>query len=91
MPMSEDRISHLSHLILRGLAGHATLRADETTVLREIKRVLQEDAQLELELDRRVRAKLASYSRPIPEGSAEWDVLYRKLLAEELQRHTPRS
>jgi hypothetical protein len=91
MPMSEDKISHLSHLILRGLGPQAELRADETTVLREIKRVLQEEAQLEVELDRRVRAKLASYARPVPEGSTEWDVLYRKLLAEELQRHTPRS
>lgn len=91
MPLSEDKISHLAHLIVRGLAKQAALHAEEPAVLREIKRVLQEDAQLEAELDRQVRAKLASYARPIPEGSTEWDVLYRKLMAEALQRHTPRT
>jgi hypothetical protein len=34
-----------------------------------------------------VRAKLASYSRGIVEGSSEWDVLYRKTFEEEMRKH----
>jgi len=30
---------------------------------------------------------LASYSRGIVEGSAEWDVLYRKAFEEETRKH----
>jgi hypothetical protein len=42
----------------------------------------------ESEIDRKVRVKLASYSRGIVEGSAEWDVLYRKTFEEETRKHT---
>jgi hypothetical protein len=40
----------------------------------------------EEDIDRTVRAKLASYSRPIAEGSQEWEVLYRKTIEEELRK-----
>lgn len=36
-------------------------------------------------LDRDVRARIESLSREVPEGSAEWDVLYRQY-HEELSR-----
>jgi len=42
----------------------------------------------ESEIDRKVRAKLTSYSRGIIEGSAEWEVLYRKTFEEETRKHT---
>jgi len=40
----------------------------------------------EEEIDRIVRARLASYSRPILEGSAEWETLYRKACEEESRK-----
>jgi hypothetical protein len=40
------------------------------------------------EIDRKVKAKLASYSRGIIEGSNEWDVLYRKTFEEEMRKQT---
>jgi len=33
-----------------------------------------------------VRQKLNSYSRPIPEGSREWDVMYQKFYDEEFDK-----
>jgi hypothetical protein len=33
-----------------------------------------------------VRSRLQSYSRQIPEGSQEWDVLYQKTYEEELRK-----
>ena len=65
-----------------------TVQADEGRVLKEIKRVLASELVQEAEIDRKVRAKLASYSRGIVEGSAEWDVLYRKTFEEETRKHT---
>jgi hypothetical protein len=41
----------------------------------------------EEDIDQKVKAKLASYSRGIVEGSAEWDVLYRKAFEEETRKH----
>jgi hypothetical protein len=41
----------------------------------------------EEDIDQKVKAKLASYSRGIVEGSTEWDVLYRKTFEEESKKH----
>lgn len=88
MLLSDDKVSHLSHVILRSLKADpaAALKGDEAQVLREIKRVLAAELAQEEDVDRAVRARLASYSRPIVEGSPEWDVLYRKTYEEELRR-----
>ncbi len=86
--LSEDKISHLSHLILGALKKNpqCRLNEDDGKVLREIKRVLAAELVLEAEIDRKVRARLASYSRKIVEGSSEWDVMYRKAIEEEQKK-----
>jgi hypothetical protein len=88
MLLSDEKASHLSHVILRCLkqSNAGRLKSDEAQVLREIKRVLSAEFQEEQDLDRGVRARLTSYSRPITEGSPEWDVLYRKTYEEELRK-----
>ena len=87
--MSEDKISHLSHVILQAVkkTPSVTMTGEEGRVLREIKRVLATELAQEAEIDRKVKTKLASYSRGIVEGSPEWDVLYRKTFEEEMRRH----
>jgi len=88
MLLSEDKTSHLSHVILAAIkkTSGARLKGDESQALREIKRVLAAELAEEEGLDRAVRARLKSYGRPVFEGSTEWDVMYRKLREEELQR-----
>jgi len=88
--LSDDKISHLSHVILGYLKKSplVRLKGDDVRALREIKRVLASELAQEEDLDRLVRARLTSYSRPIPEGSQEWEVLYRKTLEEERRKRT---
>ena len=88
MLLSEDKLSHLSHVILGAMKSSKVgrLRGDDALTLREIKRVLTEEVGQEEEIDRVVRSRLAAYSRPIFEGSAEWDTLYRKTFEEESRR-----
>jgi hypothetical protein len=87
--LSDDKVSHLSHVILGAVKKSPLIRvkSEEGKVLREIKRVLAVELAHEDEIGQRVRAKLASYSRGIVEGSPEWDVLYRKTFEEELRKH----
>jgi hypothetical protein len=86
--LSDDKVSHLSHVILRALkkSSSARVKAEETQVLREVKRVLAAELVEEEHIDKTVRGRLASYSRQIAEGSQEWDVLYRKTYEEELRK-----
>ncbi len=85
--VSEGRISALSHLVLTELkrAAVADLRPDRL-VLTEIKTVLAEFLQIDDVLDAKVRRKIASLSRRVPEGGAEWDVLYRQYFEEEKRK-----
>lgn len=86
--LTEDKISHLSHVILTTIKKTpvARIKSGDEQVLKEIKRVLAAELAQEQDIDRKVRAKLASYSRGIVEGSAEWDVLYRKTFEEETRK-----
>lgn len=88
--LSEDKVSHLSHVILQAIKKHSsvTIKSDDGRVLKDIKRVLAAELDQEAAVDRKVKAKLASYSRGIVEGSPEWDVLYRKTFEEETRKHS---
>jgi hypothetical protein len=88
MRLSEDRISHLSHLVLDMLMQDRNVDAiqPEERVLREIKRTLTDELKFEDEADEAARRTIRSLSRKVPEGSREWDVLYRKYFEEELNR-----
>jgi hypothetical protein len=55
-------------------------------LLREIKRAITGELQFEDEADTAARRTIQSLSRKVPEGSPEWDVLYRKYRDEELRR-----
>jgi hypothetical protein len=86
--LSEDKVSHLSHVILDAVKKSplVMVKGDDGQILKEIKRVLAGELAQEQEIDRKVRAKLGSYSRGIIEGSPEWDVLYRKTFEEETRK-----
>ncbi|HSG06304.1 MAG TPA: DUF507 family protein [Nitrospiria bacterium] len=88
MLLSDDKISHLSHLILKSLTGSPQVSCliPEEKILREIKRAMTRELRIEEDIDRFVRNKLASYSRPLAEGSPEWNVLYHKFFEEETKK-----
>lgn len=89
MKLSEDRISHISHLVADGLWKDELIDYDEDEehkVVDEIKKVIANYLKVEDEVDTIVRNKISSYSRNIPTGSREWDVLYQKFHKEEMQK-----
>jgi hypothetical protein len=93
MRMSRERLFGLAERILTDLAAveGVVIRqlADEkvrTHLRTEIFRVLEEEGRLEETVDQEVRKTLGSYSRPAPEGSAEWEVLYNKTRDEVYKR-----
>jgi hypothetical protein len=84
--MSRERVFHLADLIVKTLGSTAGLNVKAPDDLRpEVVRALTEESKLEESIDAEVRKILASYSRPLPEGSGEWEVLYQKT-REEVRR-----
>jgi hypothetical protein len=79
MRMSRERIFHLADLILKELSIAEGVHVKAPDDVRpELIRILTEESKLEESIDSEVRKTLSSYSRPMPEGSREWEVLYDK-------------
>jgi hypothetical protein len=85
MRLSDDKISHLTHVILKGLVdkGVITPLTEEGQIRRDIRRVIVRELKIAEGIDEIVRRKLQSYSKKIYEGSSEWEVLYQKFFQEE--------
>ncbi len=93
MRLTEDRISHLSHLILNHLLNEDMIfvtEHDEGKVRARIKRVFIEELRQEEALDDKIRHKISSYKRHIPEGSSEWQILYQRFYKEEMDKRGAR-
>lgn len=89
MELSEARSSYLAHAIVRALRADGLMQLDparEKHVLHEIRRVFEREHEQDLRVDNLVRRKISSLSRPVPVGSPEWEVLYRKYYEEESRR-----
>ena len=93
MRMSRERLVGLAERIVGDLTATEGVVikqiADEkvrTHLRTEVFRVLEDEGRLEETVDQEVRKTLGSYSRPAPEGSAEWEVLYNKTRAEVYKR-----
>lgn len=84
MRMSRERIFYLADRIvaeLQATPGVVVRNGDEEVrkgVRNEVVRTLTDESKLEETIDQEVRRILSSYSRPIPEGSREWEVLYEQ-------------
>ena len=93
MRMSRERLFGLAERIVGDLAATEGVAirqlADDrvrTQLRTEVFRVLEEEGRLEETVDQEVRKTLGSYSRPAPEGSAEWEVLYNRTRDEVYKR-----
>ncbi len=87
MRISEERVSHIAHLVSEGIWKDdlVDFTSDERA-LKEIKLVIRDYLLVEDKADETARTKITSLSKKIPEGSPEWDTLYRKSFEEELKK-----
>lgn len=88
MRLSREKVVRLSHLTVETIASFDEVEfvEDRNTVRLEIVRILQELLREEERMGELARQKILSQKRSIPEGSAEWDTLYRKYYFDELRK-----
>ncbi len=88
MRLSREKIVRLSHVTVEAIASFDDIEfiEDRNTIRLEIMRILQQLLLDEERMEAAARQKILSQKRPIPEGSAEWETLYRRYYAEELRK-----
>jgi len=85
MKLSHEKMVHLSHVLATALEadGEVTFLRGQNEVRLLTLEVLREEVVREEEMEQRARDRIASMRRGIAEGSAEWDVLYKKYYDDE--------
>jgi hypothetical protein len=88
MRLSREKILRLSHLAVDAVAGMDEVEfiEDRNTVRLEIVRILTDLLHEEERMEELARQKILSQKKPIPEGSTEWETLYRKYYSDELKK-----
>ena len=87
MRLSREKVNLLSHQITEKLASidELTFIEDRNTIRLAIVESMNKWLKKEEAVDREARRKIESQVRQIPEGSSEWEILYRKYYEEEVK------
>jgi len=80
-------VNRLSHLVTDKLAetNEIDFIEDRNTIRLAIVDILMKWLKKEEDIDKAARHKIEAQKRAIPEGSAEWEILYRKYYDEEMR------
>ena len=87
MRLSREKVSLLSHQVSDKLASLDAVEfiEDRNTIRLAVVNILTKWLKKEEEIDKAARHKIEAQKRSIPEGSAEWEILYRKYYEEEMK------
>ena len=90
MRLTREKVNLLSHQVTDKLASLDAVEfiEDRNTIRLAVVDILTKWLKKEEEIDKAARHKIESQKRSIPEGSGEWDILYRKYYDEEMRNLT---
>ncbi len=84
--LSREKITRISHQIAEALRVDPAviLKTDLNEIRLEVMKLINSRLKIDELLDVKVRERIASFRRKIPEGGQEWQILYRRYYEEEL-------
>ena len=88
MRLTDDKVNKLAHVVADTLAeiDEVEFLEERNMIRQEARKSLQKLLLEEVKIDDAARKKIASQQRIIPEGSQEWDILYRKYYNDEVKK-----
>jgi uncharacterized protein len=86
--ISRDKLNKLAHVVADTLAetDECDFLEDRNTIRQAARGILEKLLMEEMRIDQAARLKIASQRKIIPEGSQEWDILYRKYYNDEVKK-----
>jgi uncharacterized protein len=84
--LSREKVTRISHQVAEALRvdPEVILKTDLNEIRLEVMKLINARLKVDEALDQKVRDRIASFKRKIPEGGQEWQVLYRRYYEEEL-------
>jgi hypothetical protein len=88
MRINPDKLNKLAHTVADTLAeiDQVGFLEDRNTIRQEARKALTALLTDEARIDTAARLKIANQRKIIPEGSQEWEILYRKYYNDEVKK-----
>jgi hypothetical protein len=86
--LSHERCVHLSHQFANLLDDddRVDFLADVNDIRLTILKILEGEIVREEQMEESIRRRIATQRRDLPEGSTEWDLLFRKYYDDEMKK-----
>ena len=88
MRLSHERCVHLSHQVINMFEDDDRVEflSDPNDIRLMILKILEGEMARQEELEESIRRRILTQRRDIPEGSAEYEVLFRKYYEDEMKK-----
>jgi hypothetical protein len=88
MRLSHERCVHLSHQVINLFEDDDRVEflSEINDIRHKILQILEAEMVRQEELEESIRRRITTQRRDIPEGSAEYEVLYRKYYEDEMKK-----
>jgi hypothetical protein len=88
MRLSHERCVHLSHQVINLFEDDDRVEflSDLNEIRQKILQILEAEMARQDELEETIRKRITTQRRDIPEGSAEYEVLFRKYYEDEMKK-----
>ena len=88
MKLSHEKLIQVSHRVMGAIEAldEVEIFEESNAIRQEIVKILTELMHEEEKIEETVKASITSQKRTIPEGGAEWDILFRKYYGDELRK-----
>jgi len=86
--LSRNKVNFLASLITEYIKGNEDLdyNGDIGDVRMKIFHIIMEELRLFNQIEEDAKERVRSQKRSVPEGSREWEILFRKYAFEELEK-----
>jgi len=88
MRLSHEKLIQISHRVMGAIEAldEVEIFEEPNTIRQETVKILTDLMHEQEKIDEAVKTRITSQKRTIPEGSGEWDILYRKYYTDELRK-----
>lgn len=88
MRLSHEKVVQLSHRIMSAVdeVEEVEIFDHSNAIRQEVVKILTDLLHEEEKIETAARLRITSQKRTIPEGGAEWDILFRKYYSDELRK-----
>ena len=88
LKLSRNKVNHLTRLIVNHIENNedTDYQGDIGNMRMKVFHLIMDELRLFRDIEERATERVGAQKKTIPEGSREWEILYRKYCSEELDK-----